>query len=341
MVRPTASHLRVIDFGAATPLRSQTLWHAIAHGVSAGAAPTLSFVRPSAGYVGLGYHRPLAEVDEGYCRSRGLPIYRRMVGGGPVYLDSDQLFFQICLPSTAVSPSRVAAIRELLSPAVTAFRAVGVPAELDANLEISLGAAKICGHGAGQIEEAVVVCGNLIQRFDHERATQVLRLPDETMRAETLRLMRRYVVATPVDTDAFRLAMVDAFAEALGLSVLDGELSTFEEAKLTELDTLFASPGWIKGPRDRPSDRARQVKVRAGVWVFAAEQDGARVVASVVNGALERAWLQTTEPDAEMRRAERALSGVALSEAPGVLAGFGVPGRQLAAAFAAADGRRL
>ena len=76
--------LRVIDFGSVTPLRSQTLWHAVAYGVSAGAAPTLSFVRPSAPYVCLGYHRDLEEVDQEYCRSHGLAVYRRMVGGGPV-----------------------------------------------------------------------------------------------------------------------------------------------------------------------------------------------------------------------------------------------------------------
>ena len=39
--------LRVIDFGRVTPLRSQTLWHAVAYGVSDGAPPTLSFTRPS------------------------------------------------------------------------------------------------------------------------------------------------------------------------------------------------------------------------------------------------------------------------------------------------------
>ena len=43
--------LRVIDFGRVTPLRSQTLWHAVAYGVSAGQPATLSFARPSGPYV--------------------------------------------------------------------------------------------------------------------------------------------------------------------------------------------------------------------------------------------------------------------------------------------------
>jgi len=54
----------------------------------------------------------------------------------------------------------------LLEPAVTAFRTVGVPASLDDELEICVGDRKICGHGAGQIDDAVVLCGNLIETFD-------------------------------------------------------------------------------------------------------------------------------------------------------------------------------
>src|ERR1017187_1962655 len=158
--------LRVVDFGRCPPLRSQTLWHAIAYGVSGGAPVTLSFARPDAPYVCLGYHGALDEVDHDYCRAQGLPVFRRMVGGGTVYLDADQLFFQICLPAGAVPAVREQALRLLLEPAVTAFRAVGVPAALDDDLEICVADRKICGHGAGQIGAAVVVCGNLIERFD-------------------------------------------------------------------------------------------------------------------------------------------------------------------------------
>jgi len=59
---------------------------------------------------------------------------------------------------------------------VTAFRTVGVPASLDDELEICVGDRKICGHGAGQIDDAVVLCGNLIETFDHDRAARVLAI---------------------------------------------------------------------------------------------------------------------------------------------------------------------
>jgi lipoate-protein ligase A len=348
--------LRVIDFGRVTPLRSQTLWHAVAYGVSAGAPPTLSFARPSAPYVCLGYHRGLDEVDQEYCRRAGLPVYRRMVGGGPVYLDDGQLFFQVCVPARAVRPSRLDALRTLLEPAAAAFRAAGIAAELDGDLEICLGDRKICGHGAGQIEDAVVVCGNLIERFDHQRATRVLALGSPVLRTETLRLMRRYVAATPADAAAFQAAMTEAYTSALGQRAVPGDLTDGERAAAARLDTQFTSSDWLTGPARPPAREApaaghpgplqrvqhcRQVKVRAGVWTFAARTDGAQVVASVVRGKVARAWLSVIGLNGQTRAAQRALAGVPLGSAPDVLARFGAPGRQLAAVFAAADCRRL
>ncbi|MGE5132413.1 MAG: biotin/lipoate A/B protein ligase family protein [Gemmatimonadota bacterium] len=335
--------LRVIDFGRVSPLRSQTLWHAVAYGVSAGEPATLSFARPSAPYVCLGYHRDLAEVDLGYCQAEGLPVYRRMVGGGPVYLDDGQLFFQICLPAGAVPAARLDALRMLLAPAVAAFRAAGVDARLDDDGEICVGDRKICGHGAGQIEDAVVVCGNLIERFNHQRATRVLALPGPAQRAETLRLMRRYVTATPADPAAFQAAAITAYASALGLAAAPGELTGDEQARLAELDARFSDRDWLAGPT-RPQAAgapARQVKVRAGVWTAGGFRGGAQIVVSVVRGHVDRAWLRADGLNGMTQAAESALAGVPVTAVPEVLARFGDPGRQLAAAFAAADGKRL
>ncbi len=265
--------LRVVDFGRVSALRSQTLWHALAYGVSAGGPPTLSFMRPSRPYVGLGYHRHMEEADLAACAEAGLPVFRRMVGGGVVYLDEHQQFFQICLPVAAVPRSREAALRRLLEPAVAAFRGAGVPAELDAEGEIVVGDAKVCGHGAAQIDDAVVVVGNLIERFDHTTAARVLALPDN-VRAAVVRLMERYVLATPADPAAFRSAAIEAYAEALGLEPVPGALSAYERERLLDLDDKFRSPEWLRGPL-RPGPQRPQVKIRAGVYLdWSVEREG-------------------------------------------------------------------
>ena len=186
----------------------------------AGDAPVLSFVRPGAPYVSIGYHRDLAEVDTDYCRAEGLPVYRRMVGGGPVYCDADQLFFQICLPAGICPRAAQPRWPPCCSPACEPCEPLGVGAELDRFGEISVGGAKVCGHGAGQIGDGATVVGNLITGFDHERATRVLRL-DPEVRAVVLALMHRYVAATPVDPAAWQAAMVREYAEHFGRAARD------------------------------------------------------------------------------------------------------------------------
>lgn len=334
------SVLRVLDLGRVTALRSQTTWHALAHGVSAGEPPTLAFVRPGEPYVSLGYHRRLEEVDLDACRRAGLPVYRRMVGGGPVYLDDGQLFFQIVVPAAGLPLRRDEALRRLLEPAVAAFREAGVPAELDDALEIVVGDRKVCGHGAGQIGDAVVVVGNLIERFDHAAATRVLRLQDERLRAEVLRLMRRFVAATPADAETFEEAAAAAYGDALGLEPRRGTLSPRERARLAELDRRFEDPEWLRGPA-RPPAGAVQVKVRAGVWAFAAEHGRSRVVAGVVGGRIEAVALTDPELNGATAAYERELLGRSLGGAQAHLATRGAAGRRLAAAFARADGRTI
>lgn len=320
--------LRVIDFGEASPLQSQTLWHAVGYGVSAGAPATLSFVRPASAYVGIGYHRHLDEVDEKYCRAEGLPIYRRMIGGGPVYLDAGQLFFQICLPVSAVSPSRLNALRSLLSPALVAFRVAGVPVELDETLELTVDGAKVCGHGAGQIEQAIVVCGNLIETFDYERATRVIRVPNDEMAGELGALMRESVRATPADPETFKQAMIAAYAVMLGARAWAGELDAYERRMLHELDERFTSQEWLTGSRPAMRSDIRQVKVKSGRWVFHAGDRAFGLVASVDHGVVRRARVHAVDPSVARNAAalERLVTGVALSEVTELLHADGGPG---------------
>jgi lipoate---protein ligase len=334
------SHLRVIDFGVASPLRSQTLWHAIAQGVSAGAPSTLSFVRPSAPYVSIGYHRRLEEVDTEECRRRGWPVYRRMVGGGPVYLDRGQLFFQITVPMAGLPPARPKALRRLLGPAVEAYRAAGIDAEIDDRLEIVVGDRKICGYGAGQIGDAAIVVGNLIETFDHEAAAASLRTPSPGARRTLEELMRRYVAPTPTDPVIFRDAAIDAYSRQLDLPAQSGEFNDGELRELSELDLRFEDPEWLAGA-DRAEPSAWQVKVRAGVFMFAAAAADTTMIIGVDGGRIVAAELDDPELNGSTASLQDALIDLDLALATTTLEAAGAPGRRLSELLALAEPHRL
>ena len=182
-----------------------------------GDAPVLSFVRPSEPYVSIGYHRDLAEVDTDYCRAGGLPVYRRMVGGGPVYLRRRPAV----LPDQPAGPGPAGARRSAAAGHAAAARGEGATSSSAStrswtgSARSASAAAKVCGHGAGQLGDGAAIVGNLISGFDHERATRVLRL-DPDVREVVLQLMRRYVAATPIDPAAWQAAMVREYAEHFG-----------------------------------------------------------------------------------------------------------------------------
>jgi lipoate---protein ligase len=267
------SALRVIDAGCVPAARSQSLWHGIASAMQPQDLPVLSFCRPADPYVCIGLHRRLSELDLGACSDMGLPVFRRQIGGGPVYCDSDQLFFQVTLPARSAPASVERLYKELLEPAAQALRRLGLDARLECVNEIVVGDRKVSGTGAGRIGDAVTVVGNVIFRFPHEQMARVLALP-KAARAEFLRLMRRYVSSlegegVSVTVDEATTALVDSFAQALGVRPAADKPTAAEARAMRVWERRFAQDGWLRGPEPAPS-AVRTVKVRAGVWLVVA-----------------------------------------------------------------------
>jgi len=308
--------LRVIDAGTVGALRSQALWHGITSAMAPDAGPTLALCRPGEAYVSIGYHRRLEEVDLELCRAEGMPVLRRRIGGGPVLIDDDQLFFGLTLP-VGQAPAGVDRLyATLLEPAAAAFRALGLDARVDGLNDIAVGDRKVSGTGAGQIGDAVVVVGNIIFRFAHERMARVLALPDRAMREEYLRLMRRHVSSledeglagvTVADATA---ALREAYATALGVPIVDAELTEREQAAVERWEDRLADEEWTLGPgHASPARPGRRVKVRSDVFVVHGEREGVRVLATVVGDQIERASVGAAHLNGASAALERALVG--------------------------------
>jgi lipoate-protein ligase A len=304
----------VVDAGSVSALRSQALWHGIAEAMEPGDDPVLSFCRPAEPYVCVGYHRRLDELDLAACRALGLPVLRRQIGGGPVYLDSDQLFFGLSMPA-AGAPAGVGRLyAALLEPAARALRWLGVAARVASTNDLVADDRKVSGTGAGQIGAGVVVVGNVMFAFPHETMAAVLALPDEGMRREILRLMRAHVGALPsLDEPALKIALRHSYACSLERSVCPSRLSDREAASISDWEARLADPSWTDGPV-LPARAGRQVKVRAGTWVFdggcADAAGGVRVRASVEDGRVVAASVSAADMNGAAEVLSRALIGV-------------------------------
>lgn len=284
----------MLDLGWVSPLRSQTLWHAVAEVAAADARPTFSLCSPTAPYISIGYHRRLDEIDLKACEKRGLKVFRRRVGGGPVYCDASQLFFQLIVPAAGWPSVMSRAWEQAMEPAVAAFRALGAKAELVDGNDILADDRKICGTGAGRIGDSLVFVGDVIFDFDHDAMADSLNV-SAGAKAEVARLTREHlasvseVAGRTVTRSEAVLALTACYSEAFGGS-RSGALSDAESARTAELDELFSSPEWLAAERAPFPSR---IKVRSGVSVLVLGASWVSVVnGSIVGAGLTDAWMK-------------------------------------------------
>lgn len=330
--------LRIVDAGTVSAARSQSFWHGIAAAMTEDIGPTLSFCRSVEPYVCIGFHRALDELDLAACGDLGLPVIRRQIGGGPVYVDRDQLFFQLTVPA-AQAPVRIDRLyRSFLAPAVAAFRALGLDAELRGLNDIAVGECKISGTGAGRIGDAVTVVGNVIFRFPHRKMAAVMALPHPA-RAEYELLMERYVSSLAdqgleaIGSAEAKSALIDAYCELLDYRPVPTALSAREDASIAEWDTRLTDGQWLAG-RQMPRSKStiRQVKVNADVWLLVGADGDLEVQATIVDGKFQRAIVASPRLNGDGTAMGLALVGTPAdrTELHRNLESFGAGGRRLA-----------
>ena len=262
--------MNVYDLGRVPWLESQLLYHALPRVGGSG----IILLAPATPYVCIGYHQDAAqEVDLDFCREHNIPVFRREVGGGAVYLDGEQLFYQVVLPldHPAAQGDKETIYRRLLAPVVRTYQAIGIPAEYKPINDIITGGRKISGNGAAEIADHLIVVGNLILDFNHEMMARVLKVPDEKFRdkvfktlSENLTTIRRELGVVP-PLDELKAILIREFESVLGPlhpAALPSEVYDMARG----LAPLMTSDEWLM-KRGRLSGE-RGVRIQAGVNVI-------------------------------------------------------------------------
>ncbi|MGM0412624.1 MAG: lipoate--protein ligase [Pseudomonadota bacterium] len=243
--------LRVLDFGHQPAIRSQAVYHGVAHAMGPGDDPVLTLVNPDDPYVCVGLHQDIAlEVDQDWCQEQGLPIIRRHVGGGAVYLDSDQLFFHFIYP-VAKAPRFVADIySHFIEPVLRTYRRFGIPATFRPVNDIHVDGRKIGGTGAATIGEATVMVGSFMFDFDVEAMARSLRVPSEKFRDKLRSGMADYIttfareLGEPPEREAVRDTFLEEVAAALAVEPELTEPGPVEELTIAEQERELQDPEW-------------------------------------------------------------------------------------------------
>jgi len=298
---------RLVNLGSRDGYFIQTVYEAVAKSVGCGRQPpTINLVYPSEPYVCIGVHQlPDLEVDMRYCEECGIPVIRRQVGGGAVYLDHNQQFYHVILPRTHhIARAGISEFfRNVLKAVVCFYRSYGLDAAYKPVNDVVINGRKASGNGAALLHDSMVLIGNVILDFDAERAVRVLRVPDEKLRSHLVSSMGEWVTSLkrelgyvpPRDEVVRRL--IECFERELNIRLEEGELSREELNEVEQLSRMFRSREWLYatayGREDiirRYDPASRLVKIREGHYVLYLDHRGektVRIVVEVVNGLIK------------------------------------------------------
>ena len=320
--------MKLYNLGKVPWYESQTIYHALGYlGREA-----LSLVSPATPYVCIGFHQDVEqEVDMGFCRENNIPIFRREVGGGAVYLDGNQLFYQLILrkDNPLVPLKKQTFYRKFLDPVIRVYQRIGIPAEYKPINDLVTGTRKISGTGAGEIEDCIVFVGNLILDFNYEMMTRILKVPDEKFRdkihktmVDNLSTIRRELggaEASLWDEPSLNAMLAEEYEKMVG-PMEPSEKDQALQDKMDHLLTRMLSESWLyqKGRKTQ----GRDVKIRAGVKVvhkmYKAQGGLIRAEYEVREGKMTHVRLSGDffcYPEKAIEKLEAKLEGQALKEA--------------------------
>lgn len=243
--------LRVLDFGLVPALRTQAIYHGIAHALKQGDDPVLTIVSPSNPYVCVGMHQEIGkEVDEDFCKSQGLPVIRRHVGGGAVYLDRNQMFFHFMFPREKAPQLAANLYPRFIEPVVRTYRELGVNAEYRPVNDIQVNGRKIGGTGAASIGEATVMVGSFMFDFDTATMAKCLKVPSEKFRDKLKSTLDDYMTTMTKEMAALpdRKDVLDRFlkhcADVLGVEPQFDQPTPAEIEAIAEQERELSDPEW-------------------------------------------------------------------------------------------------
>jgi lipoate-protein ligase A len=245
--------IRLLDFGQVESLRSLAIFHGVGYALREDTPDTITITRPLDPFVSIGHHQDArAEVDLEFCEQAGVPVYRREIGGGAVYLDEGQTFWHTIFHESRVPTNLTDVYTKFLAGPVLALNRMGIPAVHRPVNDIQVGGRKIGGTGAATVGESMIVAGSLMFDFNYELMVKVLRVPSEKFRDKMYSTMREYLTTinrqlgedAPTREQGVQI-LIECFNETLGTELVLDEPRPDELEAIERQEERIASPDWL------------------------------------------------------------------------------------------------
>jgi len=239
------SKLRVIDTGVHGGRFNIAVDHALIENHRAGHSPdTLRFLefQPSAL---VGRHQDVSrEIDRDYWQQHGIEVGRRMTGGGAIYLDTNQLGWELICHRRNLPANNLNDVAATICNAAVAGRTrLGIPAQYRPRNDIEVFGQKISGTGGFFDGDTLFYQGTLILNLDADTMFQALRVSPDKQHRHDIKLAAQRVTAVaqaatgaPPQLAEIKTALTSGFAEQLKYNPESGRLSAQEQ---NDAQTVF------------------------------------------------------------------------------------------------------
>jgi lipoate-protein ligase A len=332
---------RLLKLSGIAPRETQMVYEAVAIARDRQLVPdTIIFCWPKTPLVCIGFHQEVEkEIDYDYCQKNKIPVVRRILGGGAVYLDAGQLFYQvIASEENPIVPNTISNLfAKFLQAPIATYQTIGIPAEYKPINDIQVQGRKISGNGVGKVGKIYILTGNLILDFNYDEMVRILKVPSEKFRDKinkTLRdrisTIKRELGSVP---DKFNLMnlLKENFEKILGVELRDSKLSKEETRLLRDLKKQYLSKDWLfQNTLRHPeltqksqvlSETVRTVKIADGVFIseslFKSEGGLIRITMEIASGKIKDILISGDFeffPKEDLKLLETALIGTSLDE---------------------------
>lgn len=258
--------------GALNMAIDEAILNAIADGAS---PPTLRFFAWEPATLSLGYGQPIADIDPSRLADRGWGLVRRPTGGRAI-LHTDELTYSVAAPmeEPRVVGSVVESYRRLSAGLLAGLQHLGLQARADrkepaaavrapdgtpvvnpvcfevpSDYEITADGRKLLGSAQVRKRGVVLQHGTLPLEGDITRILDGLAYADSEREALRERVRSRAAtladIGIHVSWSTAAAALTTGFTEALGLTLIEGELTPAERSDAEQLVAeKYGDPGW-------------------------------------------------------------------------------------------------
>ncbi len=214
---------------------------------------TLRFMEFSPHTALVGYHQAVdLEIDRSQAQDLGVEINRRITGGGAIYMDEQQLGWELCVKfddNKRIRPEEL--YPKLAQVVIESLRSWGIKAQFRPVNDVEIEGRKISGTGGSDYHGAVIYQGTLLLDFNAEIMLQVLKLPIEKLTDKVvdsfqkrLITMREILGYVPAMQDVKR-SVTQALTRVFAVNLTPAELTSHEEREWETILPSYRATPWI------------------------------------------------------------------------------------------------